>query len=362
MKRLCTVFLVFLCTVSCLLPLTAHADELYDDTLQSILSLAEDTDYLPDSTDPESLTGFDIGELFGKIWNTLQSECHAPAQHLGLLMGIILTASLVQGFRQGGETSQICEVIGTLCAVTLIVPPLDAVFQRSAAMLSRTSDFMLGFTGIFGAVTAVSGNAASAGVWQGGMILLCEAALEVTAKILLPLLELCMAMCISDAVNPEISLQGFITAVRKFTTWALGLMMAVFLGILSVQTTVTAAADHAGTKAVRYMISGGVPIVGGAVSDAYAAVMGSMDVLRSCTGMTGILLVLSLLMPSVLSLGLYRLMLQFAAAAAELFAVPTLTRLFKDLAETITAAFSIAVSFGVMFIFATAVLMKAGGV
>lgn len=362
MRRFWLIFAVFLMILCFLTPLRVHADELYDDTLQSILSLADDTDFLPESTDPEALSRLDMGDFFGKLWRTVQSECHAPAQHFGLLMGIILMASLVQGFRQGGETSQLCEVIGTLCAVTLIVPPLDAVFQRAAGMLSRTSDFMLGFTGIFGAVTAVSGNAASAGVWQGSMILLCEAALEVTAKILLPLLELCMAMSISDAVNPEISLQGFIAAVRKCTTWALGLMMAVFLGILSVQTTVTAAADHAGTKAVRYMISGGVPIVGGAVSDAYAAVMGSMGVLRSCTGMTGILLVLSLLLPAVLSLGLYRLMLQFAAAAAELFDVPTLSRLFKDLAETITAAFSVAVSFGVMFIFATAVLMKSGGV
>ena len=109
------------------------------------------------------------------------------------------------------------------------------------------------------------------------------------------------------------------------------------------------------------MISGCVPIIGGAVSDAYAAVLGSMGVLRSGAGVVGIAAMLTLLLPVLLELGLYRLLTGAAAAVSELFGTAALTKLFKNLESVLAVGFSAAVSFSVMFIFSTAVMMLIGG-
>lgn len=363
MKRLLGIWLALLVCLW-MSPLSVQADYVYDETLSDLLALGEgEMTFLPegaDISDPEVLTQEGTGGFLRRTASLLVQEAQAPLRTLLLLLGVILFSAFAQSLRQGDGTGAVYECICTLCAVGIVAEPLIAAFERAAAVLSRTSDFMLGFTGLFGGVIAVSGGVSTAAVYQGSMAVLCEGALELSTKLLFPLLSMCLAMSIVDAVNPAVSLSGLIRMIQKITAWLLGLLMAGFLGMLSVQSMVTASADRAGTKAAKYVISGFVPIVGGAVSDAYAAVLGSMGVLRSGVGMAGILMLLSFLLPVVLSLGLYRAIVMCASAVSELFDVPMLTRLFKNLEGVLSVGFSAAVSFSVMFIFSTAVLMLIG--
>lgn len=360
MKRLVCV------VCGCLLLLmmgTLHvrAEEVYDDTLQSLLALSDEDTFLPPDADlsaPETLTRNGFAAFLQKCWDTVRAEAGTPLRTLTLLFGVILLSALAQGVGQGAESVYAC--ICTLCAVGIISEPLIGVFERAVETLCRTSDFMLGFTGIFGGVIAVSGSISTAAVYQGSMAVLCEIAGKTAGSLLFPMLSMSLAMSIVDAVNPAVSLQGLIGMMQKVSAWLLGLLMAGFLGLLSVQSLVTAAADRAGTKAAKYVISGSIPIVGGAVSDAYAAVLGSFGVLRSTVGLTGILLVLSLLLPAVVSLGLYRLVVMCAGAVSELFDVKVLTRLFRNLESVMATGFSAAVCFSVLFLFSTAVMLLIG--
>lgn len=363
MRRLWGILLSFLMLL-CITALPAHAEVTYEDTLAELLALGEgDISFLPehpDLSDPSTLTqeGMQgIGERTGAI---LAAESREPLRTFGLLLGVILLAAFAGTFRREGETGAVYECVCTLCAVGLTIQPVLTAMERAAAVLSRTSEFLLGFTGIYGTVIAVSGEVTTAVGWQGSMALLCEGMLLVAAHLFFPMLSMSLAMSIVDAVNPKVSLGGLIGMVQKCTAWGLGLVMAGFSGILSVQSMVTASADRAGTKAAKFLISGAVPIVGGAVSDAYTAVLGSMGVLRSGVGLLGILMLLSLLLPAAASLGLYRLMTTAAAAVAELFDVKALTRLFRGCGKVLAAGFSITVSFLVVSIFSCAVLMLIG--
>ena len=191
-------------------------------------------------------------------------------------------------------------------------------------------------------------------------MILCDIALEIAVKLLFPFLTMNLAMSLIDAVNPAVSLEGIIKLIQKITVWILGFLMALFLGFLSVQSVVSTAADRVGTKAAKYAISGFVPFVGGAVSDAYSAVLGSMNLLKSTAGMIGVLAVLALLLPVLTELFLYKALVSIASAAAELFAADRLTRLFRNLESVLSAGFSVAVSFSVMFIISTGIMMTLG--
>lgn len=350
---LCGVLLMLLLCV----PLRAAAETALDDTIQSLIDMSGEEIRVPDPAQPVP----DLPTVWEKLRDLVQDGIGAPLRMLELLLGAVLMAALAQSLRQGEGTGAVYECVCTLCAVTMLADPLTAAFSHAASALSRTSDLMLGFTGVYGGILAVSGSLTGAAVWQGSMAAACAAGLEFSTKILFPLLTLCLAMSITDAVDPAVSLAGIISAVQKVTAWGMGLMMAGFLGLLSVQTVVANAADRAGTKAAKFVISGAVPIVGGAVSDAYAAVIGSMGVLRSSVGVTGIILVAAILAPVIIELGLYRAAVLLAGTAAELFDVPMLTRLFRNAGAVLSAGFSAAVCFGIVFVFGAAVMLSGGG-
>lgn len=340
--------------------LPVHAEETLSDVL-------EDTEMAPyasqfDLSDPSTLTSVTFRDVLNRIGTQLRDAVTEPLRTFLLLLGVCMMAALAGSLHDGGDgPGTVYETVCVLCAVGIAVPPVSRAFMVSASVLTHTADLTAGFSAVYAGVLAAGGGVSSAAVYEGSMAAACELSMEITARMLMPMLNMCMAMSIVDAVNPAISLDGLIRMLQKLTAWVLGLLMAVFLGLLSVQSMVSVAEDRAGTKAAKYMISGCVPIIGGAVSDAYAAVLGSMGVLRSGVGFVGIAAVLSLVVPVLLELGLYRLLTGAAGAAAELFGVPYLTRLFRNLEAVLAAGFSAAVSFSVMFVFSTAVMMLIGG-
>ena len=83
------------------------------------------------------------------------------------------------------------------------------------------------------------------------------------------------AIAIANAVYAEHTLDGLLQFNKTIVTWSLGFLMSVFIGVISIQSIVSSAADGLTTKTTKYVVSNFVPIVGGAVSDAYATVLGS---------------------------------------------------------------------------------------
>lgn len=370
MKKILSLLIAVICCV--LFPsMSVYGEYTYDDTLSEFLKssgaedLLQNQEFIPedvDFSDTSALTGMTFTGFLQKLWNMAIEEIQSPVKTLSLCMGVIILSAMASGLQTGnGKIQAVYEVLCILCASGIASEPVTSAFVSASGILERSADFMLAFSGIFGGILTVSGGLTTATVYQSSIVALCEIAMHIATKVLIPLLRMCLAMCIVDAVNPAVSLQGFIQLIQKVTAWILGLMMAVFLGMLTVQSLVAVSADRAGTKAVKYVISGAVPIIGGAVSDAYSAVLGSVGILRSGVGMVGILALCSLFMPALLNLGIYRLLMAVSSAVSGLFMADGLTRFFKNVECILATGFSVAVSFSVMFVFSSASVLLISG-
>ncbi len=324
----------------------------YDDILAQLL------EGIPaEVPDAETLTELSFSDFAGQVLEMLKQQISAPLQIFMLLMGVILLSALAGSLRN--ETSgitKICDVTAVLCAVSVLVSPLTEAFQQAAEVLKHTADFMVTFSGVYGGILSVTGHITASAGYQGAVLVLCNIVLEIAVRVLFPVLTMGLAVSLTDAVTPEISLSGLLNLMQKFTVWVLGFLMALFLGFLSVQSVVAVSADKAGTKAAKYAIAGAVPFIGGAVSDAYAAVLGSLNVLKSTAGMTGVIAVLSLILPVIVEFFLLKMLTGIAAAISEIFVLTSLQKLFRNLEAVISAGFSVAAAFGVMFCMSTGIL------
>ncbi len=323
-------------------------------------AILQENGFSSDLADPSALTGMQISDFLETIISTVKSQIHAPLEMMGLLTGVLILSALAGSLRNQKPASQIFDVITVLCAAGTAVKPLTDIFLHSAEILRKAADFMLSFSAVFGGILTASGNLTASAGYQAAMIVLCNTALEIAVKILFPFLTMSLAMSLTDAVNPAVSLAGLIQMIQKMTVWILGFFMSLFLGFLSVQSVVATAADKVGTKAAKYAIAGFVPFIGGAVSDAYSAVLGSMNMLKSASGMIGVLAVLALLLPVLAELFLYKMLIGIAAAAAELLDASGLLRLFRNLESVLSAGFSVSVSFSIMFVISTGIMTTLG--
>ena len=310
-----------------------------------------------------------VGEHFtlAGVWDVLRDFCvdrlQRPFQMLGGLLTVILFAALLEGMQCSTSHAATVRVFDYVCALAAVSLLVDPLFQSIAAVqtaLEQGASFMTAFVPVFAGILAAGGTAGTAVCYQTGVIALSDGVLQLICHTLLPLCTMGFSLAIVDAVSPSVSVGGLLTLSRKVTTWTLGLLMSVFLGVLSMQNLISGSTDTAAAKTTRYVLSNFVPVVGSAVSDAYATVRGSLQILRSTTGVLGIMALCLLFLPPLLQLLLYRMVVAVGAAAAELFGTQRLLRLLRGTQQALAIAFALLVCFAVMFIVATAVAMTIG--
>jgi stage III sporulation protein AE len=297
--------------------------------------------------------------LFSLVKENLQNEISAPLRLLLLCSAVILCSSLLHAVQQG-KNAVICEMMGVMGAVSACAEEICTCFQQVKTTLARCTDFMTIFTPVFSAMMTATGQIGTAVAYQSGMLLLTNLLMQLLQRILLPFLSMSFAIAIANAVYTEHTLDGLLQLTKRITTWSLGFLMTFFIGAISMQSIVSSASDGLTMKTTKYVVSNFVPIVGSAVSDAYATVIGSLQVLKSATGAVGIAILLLIFLPVLLKVILYRLALQIALALADLFAVKQVSRFLQGAEQVLSMLFAVLTSFSILFLVTIALLLLIG--
>ena len=304
---------------------------------------------------------------FSTMWNVFSNyigdRIERPLQMLAGLLTVIIFSALLQGLYQGNMragTETVFEFICTLAAVAVLSEPLCTSFSSVEQTLESGSEFMTLFVPVFAGILAAGGTVGSALCYQTGVIALADGVIQLICHVLLPLCTMVFALAIVDAVSPSVSVGGLLHMTKRTTTWVLGLIMTIFLGVLSMQSWVNGSVDTAAAKTTKYVISNFVPVVGSAVSDAYTTVRSSLQILRNTTGVIGMMALCILFLPPLVQLLLYRAVVGIGAALAEILGTKRLLRLLQGTQQALAIAFALLVCFGIMFVVATAIAMTIG--
>ncbi|MGN0593068.1 MAG: hypothetical protein ACI4JQ_07470 [Ruminococcus sp.] len=338
------------------------ADELTDDLDADVQAVLDK--YGIEAGNPDAVDQLGVWEVLHELLYTIMQQIRSPLQIFLTLMAVIAFTALLQGMQGGlrGGMQQMSNMVVVMAAAAACIPQICSCFLRVKETLTQCTDFMSAFTPVFAGILITSGSPGAGLGYQTAVYALVNVILQVIGSVLLPVLSMCLALSIADAVSPHVSLSGLLRFSKTCVTWLLGFLMTVFLGVLSVQGIVRGATDSFATKTARYVVSNFVPFIGGAVSDAYSTVLGSLKILRSTTGFVGIVTLCILFLPILLQLILYRFAISGAAAVAELFSAESLTRLLRGMEQTLQMTLAVLICFAVMFLVAiTLVLLLSSG-
>lgn len=311
----------------------------------------------------DDLSGLSFGEIWAKVRESFAERVNAPAKMLGTLLIVVVFTAVVQSAGESmlsqSPTSSLYSMICVLTAVTVITPQLLTVYSRTMTAITRTGGFISVFVPIFAAMTAVSGGLTSGGAYNVLILAASEAVVQLSVQFLAPLLSAATILAITGSAFPNASLDSISALLKKLVTWGLTVVMTLFTGFVSMKCTLSAKADGVATKAAKLMISGFVPVVGGAVSDAYATVRSSFDVIRTTVGAAGTVAIVLIMLPPILELLLFRAVMWIGAAAADVFSAAQLSKLMKGVDSALAIAQSVLVCYSVIFVICTGILMNA---
>ena len=278
------------------------------------------------------------------------------------LVGLLLMAAILGRLRDSlgggsGETFGFCLRLAIYTALVLQTAGLVEVVQT---FFTHLSALMGGMIPVMGTLYALGGNLGQAAVNGETMLVILAVCEYVSAAVTPPVCAVCMSFSLMDALGLRVSLAPLCDQVKRWYASLLGLIMFLLSLSLSVQSVLTSRADTLGMKGIKYAVGNMIPMVGGGVAGMLGTVAAGVSLIRGICGVSGILLIALLLLPTLVELLLLRATLRLAATVASLLACDGESRLLSEMASLhgyLAAAVSIC---GVTFMMGLTLLVQSG--
>lgn len=347
------LFSFFICAVLTLTfgEFKAFASAQFDIQSQYEATRAEEAfDSLPDSVRQElENSGLDVGDIstaenlnargvLNSVITITDDEMKSPLAALGIVISLLLFASVVRGGEGAIESPlspSLNAVTSLAVGITLVVPAASLLDSADGAVKTACR-FTEAFGAVFAGILLANGQTASAAGYSAFLTGAVNAASLCASEIVMPMLRIFLALSVVSAVSVNVKLDAVIRLFEKYAKWLLGFTAMLISTVLSLSGIISASADSVGARAAKFVISGSVPVVGGAMSDAYLSIKSGMTLLRNSTGAFGIIATGYIFLPVIIRTLLWIFVVGTGEAISDAMHLNDLQKLMKSLSATLS--------------------------
>ena len=363
MKKIVITFFIIVLLSMISIPFNTYAEAInsaeseYHAELDDIM---EQFDIEFDTSETDSIT---LKQFAERVVDHAGISKYRTLKLLSTIMIITLITAVLKSVGSGivKNPTDIYGSVSTLTTAAVIAPELSQVFSHSIEAVRLSGSFISVFIPVYAGITAVSGGTVTAGVYDITVLTASELIVGLSNCFMMPLLTASTLLSITGSVFYGFDMSNLVNFLKKIITWFITSAMLLFTGYTSLKCSLAGKADGAATKTARFVISGLVPVVGGAVSDAYSTVRSSFGIIQGTVGTAACFGIILLLMPTVLQILAVRLVMWAGTAISGLFEEEPMTKLLRSLDSTLSIVQSVLICYGMMFILCTAVIMNNTG-
>ena len=308
---------------------------------------------------------YDAQNAMRRLWRAfaerLRQEAKGSAGCAASLLALVFGAGFASALSRDGKHRGVIDVCGACAAAVLLLGNVDSLVSETTEALFHLSDYSKAALPVVFTAAAAGGAVSSAGARYASASLALDVMMSLSQKAVIPLIYAYLSLSITDALfpNPLIAAVGRLTKwMARITMTGSALAFSVCIGITSLITT---AVDASAVKTARMVISGALPVVGGMVSDASAAVLAAANVVRSCTGAFGLVAVCAMCVGPFAVLSVRTIVFKAAAAAADSVQSARLHSLLGCVGDTVAMLMGLLGTCAVMLFLSFGSAMKAVG-
>ncbi len=164
---------------------------------------------------------------------------------------------------------------------------------------------------------AASGGSVSVGVFRPAVAFFSGAVCELFTAVVLPASVVVIVLAFIGNLSPEVPTEKLGDFFKSISKWLIGLTLGLFTLFLTVQGIASSQYDGLSLRAVKYLVSGSVPIVGGFLSGGMDLVLAGSALIKNAVGSFAVFLLFGAILRPVLLFTAFQLFLRLAAAVTE---------------------------------------------
>lgn len=307
----------------------------------------------------EKIFSVSFSKIFKVLFDVTKRSLTQPLKFLVSATGVLILTALFSSFLKHSQT---VSVIGnSIIALSLAVPVVNAV-TTAFSVLESLNVFTTAFAGVFSMLVSSSGKLALGTSYASFAVLSDTLFSALLTGVSQPAVNAMCSLGFLSCFDIYKFSEKMSSIVKKLYITFLGFVGTFFSGIVTLKGVMGAGVDSLTSRGIRFVVGRSVPIVGGAVSDTYSALVSSLSLIKSTIGIFGIVTVVLTVLPSLLELIGWVFVLNIVISVSELLGESTSVGMFSIFKDALTLLGATTVFSAVIFIVSVGVVIFVKGV
>ena len=320
----------------------------------------ENTDY--NELLNSAITGnIDNKQLGNSILNIIGKETLGSIKTIASIMIVIIIHSILKNISEGLENkgaTKICYYVQYILIVTLIMSNFAQVINMVKDSVSNLVAFSNTLIPILITLVLTTGNIVSANLLQPILLFMITFIGNLISNIIIPITLASTVLAIVSKISDQIQLDKLSKFFKSGVTWTLGVVLTLFVTLLSVEGSLSSSVDGVTAKTAKAAVSSFVPVVGKILGDAVDSVIGCTSILKNAVGVIGVIVIVGICITPIIKLVLLMATYYIGSAICEPIADEKIVKLLSQIGDTFKILLAILCSLSVLLIIGTTLVMK----
>lgn len=280
---------------------------------------------------------------------------------LGSILVIIIIHSIIKSINDGLENKSVAQItyyVQYILIVTLIMSNFSDVLQMVKTSIQNLVGFMNSLIPLLITLMLTTGNITSAGILEPIILFIITFIGNFITSILLPFVLISTALAIISKISNKIQIDKLSKFFNSSIVWVLGIVLTLFVGIISVEGSLSSSVDGITAKTTKAAVSNFIPVVGKILGDAVDTVIGCGNIIKNAVGIVGVIVVIAICVKPIIKLTILMGLYYLAGAVCQPIADDKIVKLLEEIGNTFKILLAIMCSVSVMLVIGITLVLK----
>ena len=303
----------------------------------------------------------DNNKILKKILKIFGKEIVSSLKTIIAVLTIVLIHSIIKAVADNLETSNISKTIyyaQYILIVTIVMSNFSDLILSITNTIHNLVGFMNSLVPLLITLMIYTGNIATSSLLEPIILFIIEFIANIVVTLILPAVSIITALIIVTKLSDKVQIGKLAKFLKSSIVWFLGIMLTVFVGVVSLEGTLASSVDGITAKTAKATVSSMIPVVGKILGDSVDSVLGCGLVLKNALGVVGVIIIIGICALPLIKLSILTIMYSLSSAIIEPLADEKIVKLLEDFSDIFKLLLGIMCAVSVLLIIGTTLVIK----
>ena len=299
--------------------------------------------------------------IYKKILNKLGNEVQTGIKSLACILAIIIIHSILKSISESLENDSVSKLIyyvQYIAIITIIMGNFSDIINLVKETTTNLIGFMNTLIPVLISLMVYTGSITTTSILEPIILFMINFIGNLIQDILIPVILIITSISIISKISDRVQIHKISKFLKSSTVWLLGTILTIFVGVVSLEGTLSSSVDGITAKTAKAIVSSAVPVVGKILGDVVDSVLGCGVILKNAVGFVGVIIIIGICILPILKLTVLTFSYKLVASISEVIADDKIVKLLDEIADIFKILLAILVSIMFMVIIGTTLLIK----